>query len=51
MAIIYDVAVRPEGASPGGGPGLRPFVETWKRLPLAVTSRLGPALVRLLPLH
>ncbi len=31
-------------------PRLRPFIESWKRLPLPVTKWLGPALTRWLPL-
>lgn len=35
----------------GPNPYLRPFVETWKHLPLSVTERVGPLLIRRLPLH
>ena len=31
-------------------PKLRMFIESWKRLPLPVTKRLGPPLTRWLPL-
>lgn len=35
----------------GPNPYLRPFVETWKHLPLFVTEQVGPLLIRRLPLH
>jgi FemAB-related protein (PEP-CTERM system-associated) len=36
-----------------GAPSVRrrPLIEAWKRMPLALTKRIGPTLIRCLPLH
>ena len=51
--LAYQYILRHGGALPNispSNPKLRVFIQTWKRLPIPVTRRLGPPLTRWLPL-